>query len=163
MTTKLKIALDEDKARSGMNWDQYCQDLGVPYKTLKNWRERGATPTGQYRSIIEQRFGPAVFEEDTRGFTAQITQLVAANGHTTREVEPVMSRVNQILVQEHIYVLSRLFRWFLFEANARERQELRESLGEDGEAFQNLVRAMAGEIAFKVLTDEGKLSKGERK
>mgnify|MGYP001616162680 CR=1 FL=1 len=164
MTTKLKRALDEDKAQSGMSWEQYCQGLGVPYNTLKHWREIGSTPTGQYRVIIEQRFGPEVLEKEL-GFGPQITQLVTDEdeGAPAKAVDPVMNRVNQILAKEHIYALSRLLLWFLFEANAEQRQELRESLGEDGEVFQNLVRAMAGEMAFKVLSDEGKLNKGDRK
>ncbi len=71
--------------------------------------------------------------------------------------QSLLSLIKSEQARSGILVLKAILMWFLFEASAEERNQFRDSIGEDWKNFLELTRAMTGETAFEVAKQEGRL------
>jgi hypothetical protein len=133
--------------------------LGVPRGTAGQWLNLGLLSEKGRKKVVEQY--PHVFE----GERSERRQGDRRSGPEPPGELPVPAQGNREFlvlvkteaVRSYSLVLGELLRWFLFEATEAERNELRDSLGDDWKEFLERTRAMTGETAFKMARDEGRL------
>ena len=164
--TQFVEKLNQEREKLGLSWSAFARYLEVPQKTLEDWRYRDRLPKEKYQKVINDKF-PGFFQDElfmqkTHEETIIPIPLPPKSVRARVDINETDFRVKIELVKERVLELSRLLWWFLYEANAEERNKLRTEMDTDWEWFINLTRAMMGESAFTAIENEGSLNPERR-
>jgi hypothetical protein len=149
---------------NGISQFGLAKRIGVSPQTISNWIQRGCvTDDGRARIVGKYPFLFAI-----QGQGEQLDDLPLSVSRATLcpleriakdSIRPVQTFVKTEFARQHVASLSEILVWFLFKATSEERQQFRDELGEEWRNFLSLTRAMTGELAFKVIEEEGALQK----
>jgi hypothetical protein len=146
-------ALRSFMERQGMNISQMAAHMK---------KGRGAIEHYLYTPPIRPEFRRKVVEQYPEVFTPQTEDTTPATAGATSDRPTLKMRDLSVLMKVEqsrslVAGLTAQLTWFLYEASETERNLFRDELGGTWEHFQQLVRAMHGETAFKVAKSEGRL------
>jgi len=156
--------LEKERERLGLKWVDFANYLEIPISAMEEWRYRRKVPrklktldklSEKIPGILDGK--PEIFEEaggDSKGVVN--LPLPPQSDSPKREINPTTLVIKKEMAVDYICATIRLLNWFLFEANAEERNQLRSEVGDEKwEWFMNLTRAMASETAFAIIVSEG--------
>lgn len=123
-------------------------------RTVGDWIRLGIKRDHVRQRIVDEY--PWLFERSDDGAQAtSVTQTHKSVADDSRKRMLVLFKTE--LAHPSILYLSSVLAWFLFDATAEERNEFRDTLGDDWKQFLELTRAMTNETAFEVAKSEGRL------
>lgn len=155
-----KKGICEFAERHNLSKSELARRLGRSRETVTFWSNHGVK-TDSAREEIASKY-PHIFFSGN--FVARpvgegsenLTDFLESCESKDQKVSP-LSMIKIAIADDHITALAKVFNWFVFTANASEREQFRKDVGEDWKKFQSLVRALTSEIALAVTLDEGKL------
>jgi transcriptional regulator with XRE-family HTH domain len=156
MEYSISKTLQEYMRKKGLTSRSLAEELGVPLRSLQAWLSGQRTPKKPcHREALEKKF-PGIFSG--RQFVSSSEEPIAPE-EPKPKADKAEVLTNISLARIYIAALEKIFRWFLFEVSAKERNQFREKLGEEWNRFFNFCRAMLGEKAFAVVKEETELVK----
>jgi|SRR3989344_916196 len=141
--------------KEGITTAELARKLNKPGQTVGDWIRKGVRREctrvrlmAEHPELFQGYTAPKQSEEVVR------PPLIKNNGPDHRSMF-VLVKIEH--ARSQTIVFQDLLHWFLFEASAEERNQFRDSLGENWKQFLELTRAMTGERAFEIAKEERRI------
>ncbi|MDP3899590.1 MAG: hypothetical protein Q8Q23_00755 [bacterium] len=138
-----------------------AEKLELPFTSFRRWCIGESVPHNENRKKIIELFPELeqVFADDAGEIGKTISMIkneLATNVELPRSSSnEIECAINIALVKKDVLSLSHILAWFIYQADTRERQQLRDVLGEDWQTFHKHVRALVSEKARDKSFEDG--------